>query len=539
MSTTIAEKLAAEIPNTDLAHFQITRGRFTAKKVETLLHKLYSVQEVEEMKAAGVDKRMIFGMNPHYLALVLGGGLNDEITGKEILPDMPASRALLALVMPRLGESFDLSGEVDPSNQNRYAGALKGKLLHKYDEIVLAYSALACSAHCRYCYRLDLFNGSTGKSLVKPEELRAYVTAYNTALKEISLRTGQNYSGPTDVTKEDLEKYPLLKQRASFEHDIAQNQTYVFFPVTEVLMSGGDPMVLTNHKLYEYMSAAAAADVSIVRIGTKEMAFRPERFDDSFAETLRIFNEKYPNVHVNIITHFSHPDEFLERTRKGQYIRQKNGYKWLRVVEDAAMRMTALPFVSLENQTPMIDHVNNDAQALHILHQELRRKNVKPKYIFQCREIEGHKAFAVPVEEAWRIHTESQKGVSDTARSRFAMSSEWGKLEIISVVDGMPDEISSVLPENLRSALQDGFIIFKVHRSPYSAETQSDIVIARRNPEALWISGYEDRLIYDGRKRGAERFRTLVTLMTAIAAADAAGSFANSSGIADVAVIAH
>lgn len=516
MSTATAEAIKAVIPATDLEQFQITRGRFDTKKVESMLQKIYSPQEVEEMKAAGVDKRMVFGINPHYLALVLGGGLNDEKTGKEVLPDMPASPALLALVMPRLGESFDISGERDPSNQNRYAGALSGKLLHKYDEIVLAYSALACSAHCRYCYRLDLFNGSTGKSLVKAEELRAYVSEYNSALKEISARTGQDYNGPTDVSMEDLEKYPLLMQRASFEYDVAENEKHVFFPVNEVLLSGGDPMVLTNHKLYEYMAAAASADVSIVRIGTKEMAFRPERFDSSFADTLRMFHENYPNVHINIVVHFSHPDEFLERTISGRYIRINNGYKWLRVVEEAVNRMTALPFVSLENQTPMIYKVNNDAQALHLLHQELRRKNVKPKYIFQCREIEGHKAFAVPVEEAWRIYTESQKGVSDTARSRFAMSSEWGKMEIISVVDGIPNGISSGLPENVKSALRDGFIIFKIHRSPYSAETQSDIVIARRNPEALWISGYEDRIIYDGRKQGQKRFEALGTLLTAM-----------------------
>ena len=517
MSTLTAEAIKAAIPTTDLDKFPITRGRFDTKKVEMMLQKIYSPSEVEEMKAAGVDKRMVFGINPHYLALALGGGLNDEVTGEEVLPDMPASTAILALVMPRLGESFDISGEKDPSNQNRYAGALSGKLLHKYDEIVLAYSALACSAHCRYCYRLDLFNGSTGKSLVKADELRAYVSEYNSALKEISLRTGQEYNGPTYVSMEDLEKYPLLMQRASFEYDIAENEKHVFYPVNEVLLSGGDPMVLTNHKLYEYMAAAAAADVSIVRIGTKEMAFRPERFDAGFADTLRMFHENYPNVHVNIVVHFSHPDEFLERTVGGRYIRQNNGYKWLKTVEAAVNRMTSLSFVSLENQTPMIDKVNNNAQALHLLHQELRRKNVKPKYIFQCREIEGHKAFAVPVEEAWRIYTESQKGVSDTARSRFAMSSEWGKMEIISVVDGVPTEVAANLPETVKGALKDGFIVFKIHRSPYSAETQSDIVIARRNPQALWLSGYEDRIIYDGRKQGKERFNALAILLAAMA----------------------
>src|SRR6185295_14899948 len=95
-------------------------------------------------------------------------------------------------------------------------------------------------------------------------------------------------------------------------------------------------------------------------------------------------------------------------------------------------------FVSVENQTPIIARVNDDAMSLRILQEELRRNNIKPKYLFQCREIEGHTAFAVPVEKAWSLHNEAQKGLSDTARSRFTMSTEAGKLEVVSVIDG-PD----------------------------------------------------------------------------------------------------
>ena len=47
-------------------------------------------------------------------------------------------------------------------------------------------------------------------------------------------------------------------------------------------------------------------------------------------------------------------------------------------------------------------------------------------------------------------------------------------------------------------------IIFKMIRSPHGAASQGDLVIAKRNPEALWISGYEDRIIYDGRKADAK-----------------------------------
>lgn len=513
-----AAPATAEIPQTNLASLPITRGRFDAKKVEALLNEVYTPEEVAEMKAAGVDKRMVFGINPHYYSLAIGGGLKDSISGKELLPDMPPSKPLIALVMPRMNEVYDVEGEKDPSNQNRYtADSLKGKILHKYDEIVLGYAAMACSAHCRYCYRLDLFNGSTGKGLVKPDELREYVKGYNDALAAIAARNGQHHRAPVEVTEDDIKNNPLLAARVSFERDIAQNEKRVFYPITEVLLSGGDPMVLTNAKIYEYMAAIAEGGAYMVRIGTKEMAFRPERFDAALAETLRQFHEKYPRVHVNIVTHFTHPDEFLERDKNGEYIRLDNGFKWLDIVNEAVQNMVDLPFVSLENQTPMISRVNDDVQALRRLHLELRRNNIKPKYIFQGREIEGHKAFSVPVEEAWRIHAESQKGVSDTARSRFAMSSEWGKLEIVSVMDGVPEELNQQLPAFMQAIVKqqlgDGFIIFKVHRSPYEAETQSDIVIARRNPKALWISGYEDRILYDGRKKGANRFSGILKLL--------------------------
>ena len=114
--------------------------------------------------------------------------------------------------------------------------------------------------------------------------------------------------------------------------------------------------------------------------------------------------------------------------------------------------MASLPFVSMDNQTPIILHVNNKPETMHLLHEELRRKGIKPKYIFQCREIEGHKAFAVPVEEAWRIHTASQQGLSDACRSRFAMSTEWGKLEVVSVIDGTP--AMDALPEDITLPVQ-------------------------------------------------------------------------------------
>jgi L-lysine 2,3-aminomutase len=469
MTTTMTIESMDDLPDTPLQDIKPARGRFHQNNVVPLLEKFYPVQQIQVMRDHGVDQRMMFGINPYYMALVKGDGFCNA-DGSVELPKMPPSKALEALVVPILAEADDLSGEKDPSNQIRYSPEeLKGKILHKYDEIVLGYAALACSAHCRYCYRLDIFNGSTGKGLIKADELREYIAGYNGRLAA---------NGGLD---------PETGERRH--------------PIREVLLSGGDPMVLSNKNLYRYMAAAAEAGVHLVRIGTKEMAFRPQRFDENFATMLAFFHRNYPDVHVNLVVHFTHPDEMLERDADNAYLRNERGYyQWLAPVKRALETVQRFDFVTLENQTPIIARVNDDATSLRILQEELRRMGVKPKYLFQCREIEGHTAFAVPVEQAWRLHNESQKGLSDTARSRFAMSTEAGKLEVVAVID------APAADEEDPGAFGEGLVVMKVHRSPFSAGTQGDLIIARRNPEALWLSDYEDRIVYDGRKAPGEKY---------------------------------
>ena len=470
-----------ELPDTELSEVKPIRGRFEKEHVFDVLRSFYSDEQIRGMQEKGVDKRMVFGINSYYMAIVKGEALTNA-AGEEVLPAMPPSVPLQHLVVPIVAEAADISGEKDPSNQMRYSpDELAGKILHKYDEIVLGYVAMACSAHCRYCYRLDLFNGSTGKGLIKAEELRDYVRNYNTALSD---RGGVDETGAKR------------------------------WPITEVLLSGGDAMVLSNKQLYKYLAAAAEGGVDTVRIGTKEMAFRPMRFDAAFARTLEIFHENYPGTHINLVTHFSHPDELLQRNADGSY-KQENGHPvLLKPVAMALENMGRLPFVSMDNQTPVIKNVNDSAESLHLLHRELRRNGVSFKYIFQCREIEGHKAFAVPVEDAWRLHNESQKGISDGGRSTFAMSTEWGKLEVVTVTGGSGDLANAGLPDDVAETagaiFDEGLIIMRIHRSPFTAGTQGDVVSARRNPKALWISDYEDRIVYDGRKEGAAKYDALV-----------------------------
>jgi len=480
-----------DVPKTHMKHVRPMRGRFTHHRVDDMLSSIYDPEEYEKMKKEGVDKRMMFGTNPHYQALVMGEELQDQ-DGNILVPKMPPSLPVAALILPRLNETISLEGAKDPSNQMNFtpkSNSLHGKLLHKYDEIVLGYASPTCSAHCRYCYRLDLFNKDTGKISVRPEELRDYIINYN----------------------ENLEANGGIDPKTGAKR----------YPIRELLLSGGDIMVLPNRTIYRFAVAAGQAGVNILRFGTKEIAFRPERFDKALADTFRIINEIYPHMHINLVSHFTHPDEFLVRDEQNNYIPNKNGpgYQWMDMSKDAVKNMLALDFLSIENQTPIIRKVNDKSDDIRILHEECRRMGVKPKYIFQSRDIEGHKAFSLPVEKAWRIHNNAMKGLSDTMRSRFSMSTEWGKMEVVSVIDPIHEDCTDfdILPLALRMALLEilgeGLVVFKSHRSPNRARSQGDLIIAKRNPEALWISGYEDRIIYDSRRGDEEKYAGLISLL--------------------------
>lgn len=420
---------------------------------------LYSPQELDALLKAGVSDRLPPRATRYYMDLA------------------SRSPSLTNLIKARPEETDDLSGQRDPSNQLKYS-PVPG-LLHKY-ELVLLYVVRACSSWCRYCYRSDFLTGKTEKDIGSIHEITEYIRNHN--------------------------------QKATAHNKPGMSVAEEIIPIREALLSGGDPMVLSNRNLFDYMHGLAEAGVRMIRIGTKELAFFPERFDANFLHMLDLFHELHPRVGLAFMVHFSHPDELLERdpTTKEYVLRPDGGFKRIPITENAIINLRSRHYVTLENQTPIIDAVNDDPQTIRLLQKELKRIGVNNHYFFQCREIEGHRAFAVPVEKAWDIHRQSQVGLSGIEKSRFAMSTEEGKLEVIGVIDPInTDTVLAHAPKEVKQFAQalmgEGLIIFKLHRTPY-ANIQGGVVIARRNPEALWISNYEDRIIYDGRKTGDERF---------------------------------
>ena len=372
------------------------------------------------------------------------------------------SPALQTLVKASPDETENLEGEEDPASQLNYS-PVEG-LLHKY-ELALLYVISTCSAHCRFCYREDLIarkeiehaDGTVKKKgLARVKEVTDYIRAHNAAVD-------------ANGGKHPETGRPKLR---------------------EILLSGGDPMVLPNSKLAAWFTALAEAGAEVIRVGTKELAFHPDRFDDAFLSMLDLFHEVYPDVAFRLMVHFNHPDELLVKDAGGNYVKGENGsLQWNSSTRRAVDAVVSRSWVSVENQSPIIRGVNDDPDALRILQRTLKAAGIENHYFFGGRNIVAYKAFNVPIETAWQILNESQRGLSGVeAHARMTCVHFKGKTEVAAVTE----EPIPGLP-----GAENGVVIFKVLRSPADARERGKTAIVGRNPEALWFDDYVDRVITD------------------------------------------
>ena len=391
-----------------------------------------------------IEQRMPVKMTRHYFELARN------------------SPALQKLVKATPEETLNLEGSEDPGYQMDFS-PVEG-LLHKY-EMGLLYVVSTCSAHCRFCYREELIarkdierqDGTVEKKgIAKIPDVVAYVRAHNAAV-------AANGGVHPDSGREKLR---------------------------EMLLSGGDPMVLPNSKLAAWFTALAEAGVEAIRLGTKELAFHPDRFDDAFLEMLDRFHETYPEVGFRLMTHFNHPDELLAKDSASNYIEDSEGFPvWHPNSRRAMDAVVSRGWISVENQSPIIRGVNDDPDALRVLQRTLKRFAVENHYFFCGRDIVAYRAFNVPIETAWQILNDSQKGLSGVENhARLSITHYKGKTEVAAVsdkpIEGLPGS-------------ENGFVVFKILRNAADAPDRGKMCIVGRNPEALWFDDYEDRVLFD------------------------------------------
>ncbi len=256
--------------------------------------------------------------------------------------------------------------------------ALPG-MQHKYDETVLFFPSQGqvCHAYCTFCFRWAQFVGDK-------------------ALRFAAAEAGE------------LKRY-LAEHRE----------------VSDVLVTGGDPMVMKASNLRTYLEALLAPElehVQTIRIGTKALSYWPYRFvtDEDADDLLRLLeNLAERGKHVAIMAHINHWRE-LEPPIVAEAVRR---------LRDAGAVIRA--------QAPLLAHINDDASVWARLWREEVKLGIHPYYMFVERDTGARRYFEVPLVDAWHIYRNAMKGVSGLARTARgpSMSAGPGKVEIQGVTE--------------------------------------------------------------------------------------------------------
>jgi lysine 2,3-aminomutase len=197
-------------------------------------------------------------------------------------------------------------------------------LVHRYPDRVLLLVVEVCSMYCRFCTRSRVVGTTAG------------------------------YSRAANI-------------------DAAIDYIRAHRKIRDVLISGGDPLTLSDERLDEVLAKLKAIPhVEFVRIGTRNPVTLPYRVTESLCEVLK----KHKPVWMSL--HFNHPKEVTPQVKK-------------------ACGMLADAGVPLGSQTVLMKGINDRAAIMKKLFHELLKTRVRPYYIYQCDPVKGTAHFRTPV----------------------------------------------------------------------------------------------------------------------------------------------
>jgi lysine 2,3-aminomutase len=203
-------------------------------------------------------------------------------------------------------------------------------IVHKYPDRVLFLALDTCSVYCRHCTRRRITKG--GEAELSKEQMRRGI--------------------------EYIRRHPEVR---------------------DVLISGGDPFLLTESRLEELLAPLSEIPhVEMIRIGTRIPVCLPMRVTDALARTLR----RYAPVYV--VTHFNHPKEITPEAREACE----------RLVDHG---------IPVENQAVLMRRLNSDARIIKELSHRLLRIRVRPYYLHQMDVAEGCEHLRTPIAKGIEI----------------------------------------------------------------------------------------------------------------------------------------
>lgn len=248
---------------------------------------------------------------------------------------------------------------------------------HKYRETILFFpgQGQTCHAYCTFCFRWPQFVG----------------------MDELKFASKQ---------AEILSEY------------ISQNQE-----VTDVLFTGGDPLIMKTKILETYIRPLLESNLKHlrhIRIGTKALAYWPFRFltDDDADDLLRLFSDvKKAGKHLAFMAHFNHPVEL-----KPPAVKQAID----RILKTGAV---------IRTQSPVLKHINDSPKLWAEMWQKQVALGCIPYYMFVARNTGADHYFSLPLVDVWKLFREAYQSVSGICRSVRgpSMSCLPGKMQILGV----------------------------------------------------------------------------------------------------------
>jgi KamA family protein len=307
-------------------------------------------------------------------------------------PDDPIRR----LIIPHPSELTEW-GDLDASNEA--ANTVVQGLQHKYQDTALVLAACTCGAYCRYCFRKRLF----------------------------------------------------MRHNEEAAQDFAPAFAYVarHAQITDVLLTGGDPLVLPTSRLAPLIRRfAAIRHVRTVRVGSKMLAFNPFRILDDHDLLELIERVVHRGTAIYIMAHFDHPRELTDPARDA-----------IRALQEAGAHVV--------NQCPLIRGVNDDPDVLAELFETATELGAPQYYLFQGRPTAGNEPYEVPLVEGWHLFDRARNRCSGLSRRvRYAMSHATGKVEILGV--------------------DDAHVYLRYHRAR-DPRDESRVLVRARDDQAHWL----------------------------------------------------
>jgi lysine 2,3-aminomutase len=254
--------------------------------------------------------------------------------------------------VPHIAEETEVPGDLaDPLGEK--AHEMAPDLVCRYPDRALLLVSDRCSVYCRFCTRSRMVGAGGG------------------------VRTLDHLS-------------PALAWLA--EHP----------EVRDVIVSGGDPLVMSTERLVRVMQRLRALPhIETIRLATRAPVTLPSRVTDELVQALRAFHP------IWVMTHFNHPKELTERAR------------------EACLRFVDAGFPVM-NQTVLLRGINDDEGTLETLFRGLVRWRVRPYYLLQADPVRGTGHLRTPIETGLRLMEALQGRLTGIALPKLIVDTPGG-----------------------------------------------------------------------------------------------------------------